>query len=102
MFILLFFKQCGKPFTSEDAVPINGTEEEMKKLGEKMVERRQLAKASKVMHIIIVFVLHSIHPNRTHTIHLRLGALSILVNILSTIKCLFLAFAMDSTLEYTS
>ena len=40
--------QCGKLFTTEDAVPINGTEEEMKKLREKMVERRQLAKATKV------------------------------------------------------
>lgn len=43
------YTQCGKPFTPEDAIPINGTEDELKKLREKMVERRQLAKATKVI-----------------------------------------------------
>ncbi|XP_065889306.1 replication termination factor 2-like [Dysidea avara] len=39
--------KCGKPFAADDVVPINGTEDDVKTLREKMTEKRQMAKASK-------------------------------------------------------
>lgn len=37
--------QCGDPFKEEDMIVINGTKEEVEKLKQKMLERRDKAKS---------------------------------------------------------
>jgi len=39
--------KCGQPFTENDVIIINGTEEEIESLQKKMIERRRLAKLEK-------------------------------------------------------
>ena len=45
--------QCAKSFVKDDVIILNGTEEDVKKMAEKMEERRKQAKLSKVSAEII-------------------------------------------------
>lgn len=42
---MLLFIQCGDPFKEEDMIVINGTKEEVEKLKQRMLDRREKAKS---------------------------------------------------------
>ena len=43
--------QCGKPFTSNDVITLNGTDEEIESLRTRMEEKRLQQKLEKVMSL---------------------------------------------------
>ena len=49
--------QCGRPYTDNDIIIMNGTEEEMAVLQTRMDERRLVCKSAKVQSILMFVVI---------------------------------------------